>query len=144
MHNWDVKEVKIMDGWISMLEEYNIFFSYPLDLDFMMLSYLELEYEATATEGPQVPDKELDPVGFGEKLKNGIQATLKSSNATAETYSEDEKELMIWYNYLFLGRGKPSTHIEALSEISDEDLAENIPEVLERIFDRIMEILAKN
>ena len=32
------------------------------------------------------------------------------------------KKLMIWYNSLFLGRGKPSTHIAALKDIGDTEI----------------------
>ena len=49
------------------------------------------------------------------------------------TYSREQKQLMIWYNYFFLNRGKPSTHIEALSKITDETLMSTMPSVFERM-----------
>lgn len=142
MHTWDTTKIVAMDSWISRLESYDIYFSYPLDLDFMMLKTYKKEYNKIAPEGPEIPDKVLAPDEFKEKLDSGIQATLKSTVATAETYSEEEKELMIWYKYHFLGRGKPSTHILALSEISNEDLLEKMPAVLQRIFEKISEKLS--
>lgn len=40
---------------------------------------------------------------------------------------------MIWYNYFFLNRGKPSTHIEALSKITNEMLISTMPSVFGRM-----------
>lgn len=48
---------------------------------------------------------------------------------------------MIWYNYHFLGRGKPATHIEVLSSMSDEQLNDKIPEIFKKIFKEISLIL---
>jgi len=137
MHTWEVSEVKTMNGWISSLENYDVFMSCPLDLDFMMLDAFEDAYHATGKEGPQIPDKESKPDKFKEKIDSSVQATLKSQKAIGVTYSESEKEMMIWYKYLFLGRGKPSTHILAMSDISDDDLRKNMPGVLKRMFERI-------
>lgn len=139
MHEWDVKSSQGMNSWIARLEEYDVFFSAPLDLDFMMLRTFEGEYKKTADRGPQIPDKATDSNAFEKKVKNSVKATLKSESAIGETYNEQEKELMIWYNHLFLGRGKPSTHILAISAIPDQDLKEKMPNVLERMFDKIQE-----
>lgn len=139
MHKWDVTKTMPMNSWIMRLEDHDIFFSSPLDLDFMMLSSFETEYNSIAPQGPNIPNKNEDLEGFNEKLNTGIQATLKSPKASAKTYLDNEKELMIWYNYHFLGRGKPSTHIQALSEITNEKLRSNMPDVLKKVFDRIIE-----
>lgn len=40
---------------------------------------------------------------------------------------------MIWYNYFFLNRGKPSTHILALSKMGERDLLSNMPSEIERL-----------
>lgn len=40
---------------------------------------------------------------------------------------------MIWYQYFFLGRGKPTTHMKFLSLISDEELILNLPPVFNKI-----------
>lgn len=139
MHKQDNSLVEYMDGWMECLEEYDVFFSYPLDLDFMLLSAFEDAYKEIAPRGPIIPDSTDNPDEYKEKLSKGIKATLKSVNATASTYSEEEKELMIWYNYHFLGRGKPATHILAMTAIESKDLREKMPPVLERMFDRINE-----
>ena len=76
-------------------------------------------------------------------LDAGIKATLKSDSATGDTYSEEDKELMIWYNYHFLGRGKPTTHILALSKMTDIKIKEATPDLFKTLFNRIKELLVE-
>ncbi len=146
MHKWDENLIDSQNGWISFLEEYDVFFSSPLDLDFSLLSVFKSEYESTIPKdgGPEIPDKVENPTGFQEKLMTGLHATLKSEKATGDTYSVEEKELMIWYNYYFLGRGKPSTHMQALSSISDRRLKRKLPSTLTSFFERIKTLLETN
>lgn len=143
MHKWDVTKLETMQLLIDRLEKTNLFFSAPLDLDFLMYESFPKNYQKTApaTGGPQIPSQEDKPVLYKKKLDSGIQATLKSEEATAVTYNEEQKAAMIWYKYLFLGRGKPSTHIEALASISDKKLKKKAPPVLIRMFDRIEELI---
>jgi hypothetical protein len=143
MHTWNVGDVKSMGGWIQALESHDLFLSSPLDLDFLMHEAFPTEYESTAPEkgGPTIPSKKEDPEGYQETLVVSIQATLKSTKATAATYTKAQKAAMIWYKYLFLGRGKPSTHIEALAEIPPERLKKEAPDVLKRMFNRVEAII---
>lgn len=78
---------------------------------------------------------------FQARISKDIRNSLKENGGNGETYSEKQKELMIWYNYFFLNRGKPTTHMLMLSSISDEDLKERIPNVFIRIFDKAKSIL---
>jgi hypothetical protein len=91
--------------------------------------------------GPRIPDKTKDPEKFEEKVDAAVHATLKSEDATGSTFSPDEKELMIWYNYHFLGRGKPATHIQVLSSMTKREIKKNLPLVFTEIFDRISSLL---
>lgn len=143
MHTWDLVHAKALQGWIRRLKKYNVFYSAPLDLDFLMLMHYPEFYKKAIPKGggPQIPDKDEKPEEFEEKLTGSIQATLKSKKATSYTYSEEEKELMIWYNYHFLGRGKPTTHIQVLSSMSNEEIEECLPPVFTEIFERIASIL---
>ncbi|GEN66263.1 ATP-dependent nuclease [Chryseobacterium rhizosphaerae] len=144
MHTRDlVKTSKTLQGWLGRLKEYDVFYSAPLDLDFLMLTHYPEFYKAVIPKGggPQIPDKTKKPKEFEKKMNKAVQATLKSEDATGETYSDEEKELMIWYNYHFLGRGKPATHIQVLSSMSDEEIRENLPPVFTKIFERISSIL---
>lgn len=144
MHKWKVKKNdNTLEGWILFLRKYDIFYSQSLDLDFLMLTHYPDWYKKAIPEGggPRIPDQSKKPEEFAEKVKSAVQATLKSEKATGETYSDEERELMIWYNYHFLGRGKPATHIQVLSSMSDEEINNNLPSVFSEIFERISSIV---
>ena len=147
MHTWENKGNKIdsLLSWVSYLEQYNIFYSSPLDIDFLMLEHYSEFYKKAIPKGggPHIPDKVVKPEEFEIKLNSAVQATLKSEEAKGLTYTEEQKELMIWYNYHFLGRGKPSTHINTISSIDDEKLKEDMPPVYERMFKKIEALLGK-
>jgi putative ATP-dependent endonuclease of OLD family len=146
MHTWSLLEkdsIKNLNGWVDYLKKYNIFYSNPLDLDFLMLTHYQEFYKKAIPKngGPQIPDETKEAKKFNEKVTTSIQATLKSEKSTGDTYSEDEKKLMIWYNYHFLGRGKPTTHIQVLSSMTDKEIKNNLPQVFTEIFDCISSLL---
>ncbi|WP_258881424.1 ATP-dependent endonuclease [Paenibacillus sp. sptzw28] len=131
--------------WLHRLMEdkYNVFYSAPLDLDFLMLETFPYAYKETVPRGPSIPDRTQHPDKYADKIKGGIIAALKNEKATGYTYTEEQHELMVWYNTLFLGRSKPSTHIEALIELDDDDLIMFIPDNFCRLVTRVKEILQK-
>ena len=146
MHKKELKDshdLKRLLLWVERLEHFNVYYSSPLDLDFLMLTHYPEFYKKVIPKngGPQIPDETKEIKKFNEKVTASIQATLKSEKATAETYSEDEKKLMIWYNYHFLGRGKPTTHIQVLSSMTDEEIKDNLPKVFIEVFDTISSLL---
>lgn len=151
MANWNVNDGKIMQSWINFLEKYNVFFSAPLDIDFLMLENFGTEYKGILEEkeGPRV-SVEIDgrkeqqkiieiekldekPDEYQKRVEEDVRNTLKKEGGDGSTYSDEQKRLMIWYNYFFLNRGKPSTHILALSELDEMDLFFNMPPVFERL-----------
>jgi putative ATP-dependent endonuclease of the OLD family len=137
----DVTDAAGMNAWIKKLESYEVFFSKPLDLDFIMLRAFSSAYEATAEtgDGPEIPEDDLE---FQKERKRAIRAVLKRAGGDGETYTEDEIKAYFWYRYLFLGRGKPSTHILALSKLEDEELKNGAPKVLLRLVNKIRQGLA--
>ncbi|CUH95693.1 hypothetical protein P22_1770 [Propionispora sp. 2/2-37] len=144
MHLWplDPERLELMDKFVKWLRKYGIFFSTPLDIDFMMLSSFPTIYQsATEGTGPRIPNR-TEPA-FLEKLNTAIKATLKNEKCTGYTYSEEEKELFIWYNYLFLGRGKPVTHLLALKEIEDGALVGNLPEPITALMNTVVNRLGR-
>lgn len=148
MHTFGFKDNKLdnlMACVNKRLKKYDVFYSAPLDLDFLMLEHYPDIYKKAIPKngGPRIPKKDTEHEEFTAKVKSAVAATLKSENAKGETYTEEQKELMIWYNYHFLGRGKPITHMNALSLMSDEQIKDNIPPVLKDIFNRIGIILFK-
>ncbi|MBI1769527.1 MAG: AAA family ATPase [Bacteroidetes bacterium] len=145
MHTWKI-DLKGIQDWADFLTGYNVFFSSSLDIDFLMLQYYPDFYKSEIPKngGPRIPDKATELDKFNARLEAAVQATLKSDKAIAVHYTEDEKELMIWYHYLFLGRGKPTTHILTLSKMSKEDIKKNLPPVFNKLFGRIKLKLKKN
>lgn len=136
--------IKAMENWIKKLESYNVFFSSPIDIDFLMLQSFTEEYKTVAPQGPDLPDRAIDLDGYNEAVSNGVRATLKKkkdASGFGYTFSDEEKELMLWYNTLFLGRSKPSTHIEALVKIESAHLSANCPKPLKNAIKAIKKIL---
>lgn len=159
MSKWDVSDVTSMQKWIDKLEQYNVFFSAPLDIDFMMLEQMGSEYKKSLNpaEGPRleifkegqtkriliqaIEETGTHPDEYGARIKKDIKSTLKEEGGGGSTYSTEQQELMIWYTYFFLNRGKPSTHIAVLSRLNDEAIKDNIPPVLGRLIEAAERIL---
>ncbi|SKB08781.1 Predicted ATP-dependent endonuclease of the OLD family, contains P-loop ATPase and TOPRIM domains [Prosthecobacter debontii] len=137
MPNWG-GNIDSLNAWCKDLENFDVYFSAPLDLDFLMYSAFPEAYRATGEDGPRIPH---DADKREERIKKAIIATLKAENSTGETYSEDEKKEFIWYSYLFLGRGKPGTHLKALNGLDDSEIASKIPPVLKRMIEKVVDSL---
>lgn len=124
---------------INKLEELDVFFSMPLDIDYsMMENYLD-SYKSISSEGygPSIPNSEA--INYKEEVKSAIASVLKKkSNDQVDVSEYDEKiiEYYFWYRYLFLNRSKPVSHILALSHINNDALKKCPPE-LERLIEKI-------
>lgn len=70
---------------------------------------------------------------YNARVADSVRHTLKDCGGDGKTYSDEQKKLMVWYTYFFLNRGKPSTHIEALSKMGDETLVSSMPPVFEKM-----------
>lgn len=127
MGAWDVADTTSMQAYVEWLESLDVFFSAPLDLDLSMLEAFKTHYTALA------------PAGGGPRtdVNDAIENVLGKGGTRGTTYSEEQKELFPWYSYLFLNRGKPSTHILALSNITAEELRRSAPAALQRLVARI-------
>lgn len=162
MHKWDVNNSDSLQSWIADLEQYNVFFSTPLDIDFLMLEHFGDVYKSLLgkKEGPRLMVEEKgrsiqkyikDIEGmksaypeYLERITDDVHHSLKECGGDGNTYSEEQKKLMVWYTYFFLNRGKPSTHIEAFSKISDEMQASMMPPVFARMITAVEKILKEN
>lgn len=159
MSTWDVGNTEVMQNWLNLLEKYNVFFSAPLDIDFMMLEQLESEYRKSldAAEGPRleiivgkekkrpliqtIEGTDTYQTEYEARIKKDIKSTLKEEGGDGCTYSAEQQKLMVWYTYFFLNRGKPSTHISVLSRLNDETIKSNIPPVLKRLIEAAEHII---
>lgn len=160
MHEWDSKDIQTMQTWMDLLERYNVFFSAPLDIDFMMLECFTQEYKQSLseTEGPRITIesdngkktafiKNLEQLGadnayYNDRINKDVKCTLKECGGDGLSYSYEQRQLMIWYNYFFLNRGKPSTHFSVLSSIQDAILKEKMPPVFARLISRVENMIA--
>ncbi len=142
MATWDESDSKLMRSWLRALEEENVFFSYPLDIDFAMLRKFPACYRAAkSTRGPRLPKRSTDKAAYDKRINAACRAVLKSVTSTGKTYSTKQREAFIWYQHLFLGRGKPSTHILALNHIGEKELWKNAPVRLKRLVRKVRDIL---
>ena len=151
MHTWDNSQTDIMQTWINRLEDYGVFFSMPLDIDFLMLECFQQEYKQSidANEGPrirvntdkgrkeikikEIEESDISYSEYDERVNGDVKNTLKEHGGDGTTYSPEQKRLMVWYTYFFLNRGKPSTHFSVLSSIEPITLKERMPEVFDRL-----------
>ncbi|QGA38986.1 AAA family ATPase [Burkholderia glumae] len=113
------------DGWIERLENFGVFFSAPLDLDFLMMT--------------TYPDAYLIEAGDLEKPdEETIKSVLgKKHDVLGGQYSEEEQSYFDAYHAKFKLGSKPTWHIRAMSSMDDQELVDEMPEVLERMFDRV-------
>lgn len=149
MHEWDTTKVVTMNGWLSVLEQYGVYFSTPLDLDFSMIESFLVEYQSilASNEGPYIKglckisdlseaDKQTSE--YIKRVEHDVRATLKLEGEDGSTYSLEQRELMIWYNYFFLNRGKPTTHFLAMANITDILFKDKLPNTLLKLQSAIL------
>ena len=106
MHDRSVLDTKNMQAWMDHLEEYHVFFSAPLDIDFLMLENMGDQYKKTlgTREGPriiveegQVHIKNIEATGqchpkYDERIETSIRQTLKENGGNGETYTDEQKK----------------------------------------------------
>ncbi|MCR3875404.1 AAA family ATPase, partial [Pseudomonas aeruginosa] len=120
-------KVRTYANYRSLLEARDVYFSFPMDLDFAML----LAYPDAYGVVREKPDE------------STIKAVLGKSHHDASQYSEDEQKLFGTYHHSFKLGSKPAAHIDALAKLSDVDLLANMPESLGRLADAVIAKLAE-
>lgn len=112
-------------SWVNALRHHGVYFSSPLDIDYSMLKAFPEQYRVAPDESSTGPSSRGEP---GD--------AVMGDEGKPEFYADDLLNLR-WYRYLFLGRGKPSTHIRVLGSILPEQLAQNAPEELRALIESI-------
>lgn len=112
-------------SWLTYLERYGVYFSEPIDLDFMMLEAYPKAYGIENTRELEAPSE------------STINAVLGKVHLSEGSLGSDRLRLFETYQRVFKLGSKPSAHIEALSRLSDEELLSNLPPVFERMFGMI-------
>lgn len=114
-----------LDRWLTHLRAFNVFYCDPLDLDWSMLEAFEEAY-TTLEADMSGPSNRGDP-----------KDTVLGPDGDPDIYEDYQEELFKWYRYLFLGRGKPSTHVRILSSLCNEIIKENAPEELKTLLEQV-------
>src|SRR5581483_9864011 len=123
---WDSDQGLMIDddGWISRLESLGVYYSSPLDLDFMMLEAYPKAYK--------VDNKDLE-----DPDESTFKAVLgKKHDVVGGQYSDEQQSYFDSYYTRFKLGSKPTWHIRAMASMDDDDLIDELPEVLGRMFDR--------
>lgn len=110
------------------LEKRDVFFSWPLDLDFSMLCAFPDAFKAEAAPATQ---------------KNYV-AVLGENHFNPDQYDELERSWFGAYHKLFKLSSKPAAHLDALGNLSDRELLDALPPSLHRLADRVIERLAES
>jgi putative ATP-dependent endonuclease of OLD family len=125
-----------MAAVIQHLRRFGVFFAAPLDLDMTMLAHFWDAY-TTLEAGERGPAK-----------ADAVEAVLGKEGNTHDYWMPPDEQTraqrqleMRWYRYLFLSRSKPSTHLWALTRLSDADLQKG-PEAAIALIDYINTKLA--
>lgn len=118
-----------MKEWRKLLQGVGVFYSFPLDVDFAMLRAFPGQYRQVH-----------EPGGYGPSGKDARSAVF-GEKGQPERYKDTFDEDFRWYRYLFLGRGKPTTHLRALTQISNQHLKENAPPALRLLMKAAVELL---
>jgi predicted ATPase len=133
----DVADSDLLDeggshDWLQALREEGVFHSFPLDIDFAMLSAFPNAYQYPNPGGR-------GPRG-GDAIRDKKVVTLKTGG-DPDLYDENYDDEFKWYPYLFLSRSKPETHIAALARIEPDELAEDAPAELKALIEHVKEAL---
>lgn len=121
---WNSTKNKVRDysNYVDALEERDVYFSYPMDLDFAMLLAFSDEY-GVEREPPS---------------DSTVKAVLGDSHHDSAQYSNHELELFGTYHKRFKLGSKPAAHINTLAHLSDIDLLSSMPESLGRLADAVI------
>lgn len=116
----------LMAEWTNWLRQFHVFFCTPLDLDYSMLQAFPAAYQLIEP-GRQGPSPQGDP-----------RTAVLGEAGRGDLYDAAREPLLRWYRYLFLGRGKPSTHVRVLSGQTPEALTAGAPEELRALLASIV------
>lgn len=120
-------KVRNFGHYMALLEERGVYFSAPMDLDFAML----LSYPTAYKVEEETPDATV------------ITAVLGKSHFDSSQYSEAELKLFGTYHQRFKLGSKPAAHISALAQLSDQELAANMPASLSKLADAVIAKLSE-
>jgi len=84
----------------------------------------------------------IEPGRLGPSETGDPRSAVLGEQGRGDLYSAAEDLALRWYRYLFLGRGKPSTHVRVLSSLNEATLAAEAPEELAALLQSIVNRLS--
>jgi hypothetical protein len=117
---------------MKWLQQFHVFFCRPLDLDYSMLRAFFSAYQV------------LEPGRLGPRAQGDARSAVLGDHGTGDLYDTTKDDLLRWYRYLFLGRGKPGTHVRVLGTQTSATLKANAPEELRALLESIATRLGLN
>jgi len=128
---WEELNRQDLKKWIVELRRHGVYFSYPLDLDMLMLKEFSGAYENEIKEDSRadwrVDELEVSVFGSGGSIKKYEDYGFKKDKPTKSDLHN--------YDYLFKRRSKPTSHLAALAVLSDEEIKKSCPEVLKKLIE---------
>ncbi len=126
----DIGDAANLEAWTKWLRQFGVYFCVPLDLDYSMLRAYRAAYEVA------------EPGRQGPALRGEPRVSVLGDEGHPDFYGAEHTDMLRWYRYLFLGRGKPSTHVRVLSAMAGEALAAGAPEELRALLVEVSNRLA--
>jgi len=130
---WDGAETLLTSEngkkWIKFLESAGVFFSSPLDLDFVMIQKYPNAYG--------VEDNELE-----EPDEDMLVAVLGKKHGDASQYSDSRRSSFSAYHRRFKLGSKPAAHLAAMAELDDAEIDASMPKAIGRMLDQVKEKIA--
>lgn len=123
--NHSIEDAAGLNNWTNSLRNHNVFFCAPLDLDYSMLRAFPDAYQV------------LEPGRNGPSPQGDPRTAVLGDSGRGDLYGADQESFLRWYRYLFLGRGKPSTHVRVLSGQANAALLAGAPEELRALLTAI-------
>ncbi len=126
-------DTKTQTPWEKYEKNHFVYYSYPIDLDMMMIQNFPEDYKHRDTK---VSDKDLIRSLYKDSVANRLNDdfSLDNSESIADlNIPIRDRELLKAYKVLFDSKSKVVSHQEALHELSNDYIKDNCPDVLKRL-----------
>ncbi len=128
---WKALSHTEIESWLQCLEDKNVYFCYPMDLDMTMLHAYP---EAYGVCEEQAPDDDVSLRKLGKSVF-GQGPGLESFEQFSASENIPAYQELLTYDTLFKKRSKPVSHLQALALLEDDDIADNCPKVLNQLIE---------
>jgi putative ATP-dependent endonuclease of OLD family len=134
---WKGRSERGIRLWRRWLAKQRVFFSYPLDLDMMMLRAFPAAYGVADAVVPE----EIDTLAISVFGKGPGMAAYEEKAANADHPTDEE---LAAYDKLFKKRSKPASHLAALADLTDDDIADACPQVIRDLIKEAETLLSQS